>query len=53
MCAFLRGIMWATSCECNWFKLVKTGLVVLFEKHATATAGPVLNGPVWSGYAVA
>ena len=50
MCAFLRSITWATSCLWNWFKLVQIGLVALFEKHATATAGPVLISPVQFGF---
>ena len=31
MCAFLRGITWATSCEHNQFKPVQTSPVALFE----------------------
>ena len=46
MCAFLRGITWATGHHENWLQPVHATDFFIFEEGATATEKLVLIGPV-------
>src|ERR1700721_1342671 len=50
MCGFLRGVTWATGCLQNRLQPVHRTGFFNFAKHATATSGPVLIGPVQFGF---